>query len=100
MTYPIATLREFVSDDGTFPSREDILAAIAELERRARIEARRDAWLASNALSRTLSHEIDCDGIHTVTLMQRVRHAGVFWSAEGPDYWTALEAALNAAGAP
>lgn len=100
MTDPIATLR--VYSDAT--ASADGLEALAELERRARIEARRDAWLAKDPWPgvdgdyRHVRHVKTDDGSHHVELWGSRRYGA--YCGRGPDYHTALESALNAAGAP
>lgn len=85
---PIATLRAYSNPRDAGP----LLEAIAELERRARIEARRDAFLAKGG---RLRHEFD-GTYHGAALSLGART----WLGADSDYHTALEAALNAAGAP
>ncbi len=91
---PIATLRRLWIDGGEPGDYSDL--ALAELERRARIEARRDAFLDDCRVVE-IRHFIDV-GMHTVHI-QGLGYTRLV-SASGPDYHIALEAALNAAGAP
>jgi hypothetical protein len=123
MTGPMLSLREYVAALGMKPAcdvgrsvERNAMAAIAELERRARIEARRDAWLVTKGRiapgvccvehtsgpadedSDTIEHTVDL----TVLTLEAAATSGPFTlvgSGDGPDYHTALEAALNAAGA-
>lgn len=104
LTDPIAALRRAQEQschcgclDGG-PSTESMGggAALEELERRARIEARRDDFGASYVHKRDVSPRPgDPVAPHYVYLFTDGGHSGV-----GPDYHSALEAALNAAGAP
>lgn len=109
VTDPIATLRgatePFLRDTWS-DTRASVLAALAELERRARIEARRDAF----AKGKDGFEAAWRPGAERMTLRWTTEwetHEGAFFghtphafSGDSPDYHTALEAALNAAGAP
>lgn len=87
----IATLRTAMGNDGDIDAG---FAALDELERRARIEARRDTWLKTDSRYSVFARVVD--GRYYVTLSDGTRSVGA--KGTGPDYWTALEAALNAAG--
>jgi hypothetical protein len=94
----MVALREYVAALGMKPAcdvgrsvERDALAAVTELERRARIEARRDAK-SGPRYSTFHSPPKNGDPEHVVCIGGTV--------GRGPDYWTALEAALTAAGAP
>lgn len=69
--------------------------AVVELERRARIEARRDAWLAADE-NRHVCHRHGGIGLWTMHEGRRK----LLGLGEGPNSHAQLEAALNAAGAP
>jgi hypothetical protein len=91
----VAVLRRLVYLNDT--DDDDLVeAAIAELERRARIEARRDAYL-SRFWPDDIRHLYD-RGSHIVQVYDHDDH--MVASGTGPDYHTALERALDAAGAP
>lgn len=83
----------------------DVEQALRELERRARIERRLEAWLGQGA--KVVGHTFDGMGnVHTVRVTTRpVEMAFVGMTPKrvhegtGFDYWTAAGAALDAAGA-
>lgn len=84
---PLTVLHAFVFFEGARqPSMVETRAAVAELERRAGIEARRDAYGRE----------------HCVRWLRggRVEVEYELGAAAGSDYHSALEGALNAAGAP
>ncbi len=82
------------------------MRAVRELERRARVEGRLEAWLGQGA--KVVGHTFDGMGnVHTVRVTTRpVEMAFVGMTPKrvhegtGFDYWTAAGAALDAAGAP
>jgi hypothetical protein len=97
MTDLIATLRAYLGNTNDMLLYNEAVGALIELERRARIEARRDSYLASKPGLRC-AHRIE-GGFHWIcffVLGERQKRP-VF---DGPDYHTALESALNAVGAP
>jgi hypothetical protein len=99
VTDPIATLRELAKECGPSPWGVLIMPALAEIERRARIEARRDSAAAdgwSSIHKRNVSPHPGLPIADHYVYIFAPRPA----SGTGPDYHTALEAALNAAGAP
>jgi hypothetical protein len=74
--------------------------AVLELERRKEVEDRRDEWLKNPAHKIEL-HTINSRGEHLIALNVAFP-AGGSWTGggHGPDYWTAMSKALDAAGAP
>ncbi len=84
----------------------DVEQALRELERRARVERRLEAWLGQGA--KVVGHTFDGMGnVHTVRVTARPVEVefigriprGVYEGA-GFDSWTAYAAALDKAGAP
>jgi hypothetical protein len=71
-------------------------AAFTELQRRARIEARRDALLRDRLLSE--EHWIEANGEHRVGFRSSGNVAPELFRDR--DYWTAADMALDAIGAP
>jgi hypothetical protein len=74
-------------------------AALALLDRRERIENRRDAWLYANMSgpNRAVQHMRAADRDHGVSLQVAGKDIAWAWAS---DYWSALEKALNGAKAP
>lgn len=105
-TDPIATLRTIAEKhpaacDMYERAGYNFREAIAELERRARIEARLDKYVGDPTRCRSAVFEVDGD-TYRVALWEG-RWDDFYDDADfysGPDRWSALEAALNAAGAP
>lgn len=85
LTGPLTVLHAYFSHVRQ-PSTVEARAAVAELERRAALEARRDAYGRE----------------HCVRWLRggRVEVEFELGAGQGPDYLAALEAALNDAGAP
>jgi hypothetical protein len=102
MTDPIATLRASAHDCLT-PEHYgpcEVCAALAEFERRARIEARRDAYAMNSGVAFVHRPPILTKTSAFGLEHHEVRIHGTRIGGRGPDYHTALEAALDAAGAP
>ena len=104
MTDPIATLRAYLEGPmvGTLEAAlqfNEACAAVVELERRAKIEARLDEWLAADT-ARDVRFRRLANGAYSVRLVSHWEGFPPSSTGGGPDYHTALEAALNAAGAP
>jgi hypothetical protein len=107
---PVEVLADELGRNGDvpFPSAEAIGDALDELRRRARVERRLDAATADEGwLYLDVSGVIyDADGV----IEPRVYRAAIVYEgdaapdeddlSEGPDRWTAIDAALDKAGAP
>jgi hypothetical protein len=78
-------------------------AALTELERRARVERRLEAWIEKPSVGdddepRAARHTLMADGAHHIELWGTRRFGA--YCGKGADRWTATDAALTAAGAP
>jgi hypothetical protein len=84
---PLTVLHAFVFFEGARqPSMVETRAAVAELERRAAIEARRDAYGREHCVRWLRGGRVEVE-----------YELGV---GQGYDYWEALAKALDSAGAP
>lgn len=102
MADPIDVLKEFFDSYANEINYSiQLTDALTELERRRRVEKRLETWL------KVPWHKVDYYRInkhneHTVCLSTRYPTGGSWTggACKGPDYWTAVDKALDAAGAP
>ncbi len=91
---PVEVLRNYLDDVGMTSDEE---TALRELERRARVERRLEAWLGEPGTLRVCNRSTL--GVKLISYRDSKEWCSLYDGAS-PDCWTAADAALDAAGAP